>query len=128
MLGMQRFTLGFSPLLLAGPFAQNPGTTSLTARLDVAPSELLVTPVDHNWSSYNGDYTGRRYSALREIDKSNVSKLRAEWVFHVANSNHLEVTPVVVDGMMFVTSANDAFALDAQTGRTVWHYSRPITE
>ena len=128
MLGMQRFTLGFSLLLLAVPFAQHPGTTSLTARLDVAPSQLLVTPVDHNWSSYNGDYTGRRYSALREIDKSNISKLRAQWVFHVANSNHLEVTPVVVDGMMFVTSANDAFALDAQTGRTVWHYSRPITE
>ena len=128
MLGMQRFTLCFSLLLLAVPFAQNPGTTSVTARLDVAPSQLLVTPVDHNWSSYNGDYTGRRYSALREIDKSNVSELRAQWVFHVANSNHLEVTPVVVDGMMFVTSANDAFALDAQTGRTVWHYSRPITE
>ena len=128
MLGMQRFTIGFSLLLLAVPFAQHPGTTSLTARLDVAPSQLLVTPVDHNWSSYNGDYTGRRYSALREIDKSNVSELRAQWVFHVANSNHLEVTPVVVDGMMFVTSANDAFALDAQTGRTVWHYSRPITE
>jgi alcohol dehydrogenase (cytochrome c) len=125
---MQRFTLCFSLLSLAVPFAQNPGTTSVTARLDVAPSELLVTPVDHNWSSYNGDYTGRRYSALREIDKTNVSELRAQWVFHVANSNHLEVTPVVVDGMMFVTSANDAFALDAQTGRTVWHYSRPITE
>jgi alcohol dehydrogenase (cytochrome c) len=118
---MQRFTLWLSLLLLAVPFAQNPGTTSVTARLDVAPSQLLVTPIEHNWSSYNGDYTGRRYSALREIDKSNVSELRAQWVFHVANSNHLEVTPVVVDGMMLVTSANDAFALDAQTGRTVWH-------
>ena len=125
---MQRFTLCFSLLLLAVPLAQNPGTTSVTARLDVASAQLLVTPIDHNWSSYNGDYTGRRYSALREIDKSNVSQLRAQWVFHVANSNHLEVTPVVVDGMMFVTSANDAFALDAQTGRTVWHYSRPVTE
>src|SRR5437867_1829745 len=55
-------------------------------------------------------------------------ELRAQWVFHASNSNSLEVTPVVFDGLMFVTSANDAFALDAQTGRSIWHYSRPVTE
>ncbi len=102
--------------------------TSLTTRVDVQPSQLLEKPVSANWLSYNGDYTGRRYSALHEINPGNVGQLRAQWVFHAPNSNHLEVTPVVVDGIMFVTSANDAFALDAQTGRTLWHYSRPITE
>src|SRR6266446_2141361 len=51
-----------------------------------------------------------------------------QWVFHAHNSDSLEVTPVVFEGLMFVTSANDAYALDAQTGRTIWHYSRPITE
>ena len=109
-------------------FAQSPTTTSVTARVDVTSSQLLATPADHNWISYNGDYTGRRYSALREINSANVSQLRAQWVFHAPNSSHLEVTPVVVDGMMFATSANDAYALDAQSGRIVWHYSRPITE
>jgi alcohol dehydrogenase (cytochrome c) len=130
MLGTQRFTLGFFLLLIVMPLAlaQSPTTTSVTTRVEVAPSQLLATPVDHNWLSYNGDYTGRRYSALREINNANVSQLRAQWVFHAPNSNHLEVTPVVVDGMMFATSANDAYALDAQTGRIVWHYSRPITE
>src|SRR5205085_11331381 len=59
---------------------------------------------------------------------SNVAQLRAQWVFHSRNSNRLEVTPVVVNGMMFVTSANDAFALDATTGRVVWHHSRPVSE
>lgn len=110
------------------PFAQSPSTTSVTARLNVDTSQLLATPVNHNWPSYNGDYTGRRYSALREIDKANVSQLRAQWAFHAPNSSHLEVTPVVVDGMMLVTVANDAYALDAQTGRILWHHSRPITE
>jgi alcohol dehydrogenase (cytochrome c) len=110
------------------PFAQGPTTTPVTARLDVDSSQLLVTPVNHNWPSYNGDYTGRRYSALREIGKNNVSQLRAQWAFHAPNSSHLEVTPVVVDGMMLVTVANDAYALDAQTGRILWHHSRPITE
>jgi len=130
MLGTQKVTLGFFLLLFVGScaLAQGPATTSVSTLVDVAPSQLLTTPVDHNWLSYNGDYTGRRYSALREISRANVSQLRAQWVFHAPNSNHLEVTPVVVDGMMFATSANDAYALDAQTGRAVWHYSRPITE
>jgi alcohol dehydrogenase (cytochrome c) len=49
-------------------------------------------------------------------------------VFHAGNSKRLEVTPLVVNGMMFVTAANDASALDARTGRVVWHHSWPISE
>ncbi len=128
MVGWPRFTLCFAFFVIAAPCAQGPSTTPVTARLDVDTSQLLATPVSHNWPSYNGDYTGRRYSALREIDKANVSQLRAQWAFHAPNSSHLEVTPVVVDGMMLVTVANDAYALDAQTGRILWHHSRPITE
>jgi alcohol dehydrogenase (cytochrome c) len=108
--------------------AQDGRMVSLSTTVDVNPSRLLVQPVSEDWPSYNGDYTGRRFSALREIGIANVPQLRAQWVFHALNSNRLEVTPVVVDGMMFVTAANDAYALDAQTGRTLWHYSRPITE
>ncbi len=108
--------------------AQQARMTSVSTGLDVNPSRLLAKPAADNWLSYNGDYTGRRYSALRQITTDNVAQLRAQWVFHAANSSALEVTPVVADGIMFVTSANDAFALDAQTGRTLWHYSRPITE
>ncbi len=128
MVGWPRVTVCFALFVLAVPFGQGPGSTSVTARLDVDTSQLLVTPINHNWPSYNGDYTGRRYSALREIDKANVSQLRAQWAFHAPNSSHLEVTPVVVDGLMLVTVANDAYALDAQTGRILWHHSRPITE
>jgi alcohol dehydrogenase (cytochrome c) len=113
---------------IACVFAQNPSVTTISTSVDVDPSQLLVKPVSSNWPSYNGDYTGRRYSALREINTSNVSELRAQWVFHSSNSSHLEVTPVAVDGVLFVTSANDAYALDAQTGRIVWHNPRPTTE
>ena len=102
--------------------------STVSATIDVQPSQLVATPVAENWLSYNGDYTGRRYSGLREINTGNVAQLRAQWVFHAPNSSHLEVTPVVVDGVMFITAANDAYALDAQTGRTIWHYSRPVTE
>jgi alcohol dehydrogenase (cytochrome c) len=96
--------------------------------IDVSHADLSVAPPAANWPSYNGDYTGRRFSGLSQITPANVNQLRAQWVFHVRNSDSLEVTPVVVNGVMFVTAANDAYALDAQTGRTIWHASRPITE
>jgi alcohol dehydrogenase (cytochrome c) len=107
---------------------QDRGKGSFSVTVDVAPERLLTQPVGKDWVSYNGDYTGRRYSSLDQINTSNVAELRAHWVFHAPNADSLEVTPVVVDGMMFATSANDAYALDGQTGRIVWHYTRPVTE
>jgi alcohol dehydrogenase (cytochrome c) len=88
----------------------------------------LSSSSNPNWPTYHGDYTGRRYSGLSQITPANVSRLAAQWVFHSPNSDNLEGTPIVVDGLLFMTSANDAFALDARTGRTVWHYQRPVTE
>ena len=100
----------------------------VSAATDLSSEQLLAQPPAANWPSYNGDYTGRRYSSLNQINVNNVDQVRAQWVFHANNSNRLEVTPVVVDGLMLVTAANHAFALDARTGRTVWHYERPNTE
>jgi len=91
----------------------------------VGSEELLKNPPGENWLSYNGDYTGRRFSSLSEINRSNVAQMRAAWVFHPGNTQRLEATPVVIGGVMYVTSANDVFALDASTGRTLWHYARP---
>src|SRR5215467_9406001 len=54
----------------------------ITTAVSVQPSDLLVKPPAENWPSYNGDYTGRRYSALDQINPSNVDHLRAQWVFH----------------------------------------------
>src|SRR5256885_691491 len=106
---------------------QDPGNSVSTSIL-VTSEALAAQPVGANWLSYNGDYTGRRFSGLEQITPRNVGQLRAQWVFHVSNSNSMEVTPVVFDGLMFVTSANEPFALDAQTGRLIWHYSRPRSE
>jgi alcohol dehydrogenase (cytochrome c) len=103
--------------------AQSPGTTTT-----VTTDDLNTRPVGANWTSYNGDYTGRRYSNLQEVNVSNVSQLRMEWAFHPGNSQRLEVTPIVVRGVMYITAANDVFALDARSGRTLWHYQRPISQ
>ncbi|HEY4661843.1 MAG TPA: PQQ-dependent dehydrogenase, methanol/ethanol family [Terriglobales bacterium] len=102
-------------------------TSPVTTNVSVDPKDLLAQPIAENWTSYNGDYTGRRYSILHEINTSNVVQLRAAWVFHPGNSQNLEVTPIVVRGIMYVTSSNNVFALDARTGRMVWHYQRPVS-
>jgi alcohol dehydrogenase (cytochrome c) len=101
------------------------GTGATT--IDVSSAQLS-RPICNNWLSYNGDYTGRRYSGLTEVTRQNAAQLRAQWVFHSPNSNNVEGTPLVANGIMLITSANDAFALDARTGRQIWHYSRPVTE
>src|SRR6185312_12323105 len=58
------------------------------------------------------------------INANNVNKLSVQWVFPVAHFG-LETTPLVADGIMYITGPNQAFALDARTGRQIWHYSRP---
>jgi alcohol dehydrogenase (cytochrome c) len=113
--------------LVAHTAGQEQTGMTISSVIDVQAADLLVQPSGANWISYNGDYSGRRYSSLGQISPENVSQLRAQWIFHLRDANELEVTPVVVDGVMFVTSANDAFALDARTGRQIWHYARPVT-
>lgn len=107
--------------------AQEHKQSSVNAGATVSTEDLLARPVGANWTSYHGDYTGQRYSGLRQINTENVAQLRAAWVFHPGNSLRLEATPVVVNGVMYVTASNNAFALDARTGRTLWHYQRPVS-
>ena len=83
--------------------------------------------VKDNWPTYNGDYTGRRFSGLTQITPQNAGHLQAQWVFHTHTPGVLQATPVVVDGILYFTGSNDAFALNAQTGQTLWHYARPIS-
>src|SRR5277367_518054 len=80
-----------------------------------------------DWPSYNGEASGNRYSALKQIDKTNIAQLAPKWVFTLMNTSRLQGTPVVVNGIMYMTSANECYALDAGTGRQIWHYQRPRT-
>lgn len=117
------FVIALHGSTLAGQQAQVSPANVVTVRAE----DLSAVPVGANWTSYNGDYTGRRYSSLNQINVSNVSKLRASWAFHPGNSQRLEATPLVVRGIMYVTSANDAVALDAQTGRVLWRHQRALS-
>jgi alcohol dehydrogenase (cytochrome c) len=107
---------------------QQPSTPQNSGEVDVHSSDLLNTVVRDNWPSYNGDYTGRRYSSLTQVNAKNAHELRAQWIFHSRNAGILEGTPEVVNGIMFFTGSNDAYALDAATGKVLWHHERAVSE
>jgi alcohol dehydrogenase (cytochrome c) len=112
------------------------GLTDLQLRTDDQRVHLLrkatggryrVVSSQRDWTSYHGDVSGNRYTSLTQIDKGNVGRLTPRWVFPMPNVGQVETTPVVVDGLMYVSSANEAWALDAGNGRAIWHFQRPRT-
>ena len=100
-------------LFAAGPAAQAP-----FARLREAASE------PHNWLTYSGDYFSQRYSTLDQITPANAGDLELQWVYQTPVFGPWQATPIVVDGVMYVSQRpNDIVALDARTGRVYWVYS-----
>jgi len=78
-----------------------------------------------NWLTYWGDYQGRHYSSLKQIDTANVSRLQAQWSAQLPGQSILEATPLVVDGVMYTSgSPGTVVALDARTGLQIWRYQR----
>jgi alcohol dehydrogenase (cytochrome c) len=88
----------------------------------------LVTS-QRDWTTYHGDIGGNRYSTLMQITKGNVSRLAPRWMFPLAGvTGSVETTPLVIEGVMYVSSANEVWALDAGSGRELWHYQQPRTK
>jgi PQQ-dependent dehydrogenase (methanol/ethanol family) len=78
-----------------------------------------------NWLTYWGDYQGQHYSALKQINTTNVRQLQARWSAQLLGQSSLEATPLVVDGIMYTTgSPGTVVALDAKTGLQIWRYQR----
>ena len=81
--------------------------------------EILRGP-GANWLTYSGDYKGWRYSPLQQITRENVARLVPKWTYNLGPQ--LETTPIVFDGVMYVTTSNQVDALDARTGRRIWRF------
>jgi alcohol dehydrogenase (cytochrome c) len=82
-----------------------------------------------DWTTYHGDVSGNRYTTMTQIDRSNVTRLAPRWVFPMPNvAGSVETTPLVVDGVMYVSSANEAWAIDAGNARQLWHFQRARTK
>ena len=83
------------------------------------------TPSD--WLTYSGNFQAQRFSALDQINTQNVSTLKPSWVYQMRNPGIVETTPIVADGVMYITEPpSTATALDARTGRPLWTYTPRI--
>ena len=81
-----------------------------------------------NWLSYSGSFQSQRHSSLSQITPANVKNLELQWVFQQRSLEKFEATPLVVDGVMYVTQApDDVIALDAATGRIFWTYAANVS-
>src|ERR1700694_3459342 len=76
------------------------------------------------WRDYGGSADSAQYSALRQINRSNVNQLEVAWIYPTGDGNRYFFNPIVIDGLMYVLAKNNSIvALDASTGKEIWSYS-----
>jgi acido-empty-quinoprotein group A len=93
------------------------------------PKLIGKTPTT-SWNTFNGDYTGQRYSTLTEITAANVNQIVPQWTYKIdsigaqrgAPAPIIKCTPLMVNGVLYITIPDHVWALDANTGKEVWHY------
>jgi alcohol dehydrogenase (cytochrome c) len=90
----------------------------------LAPSTLL-NPGPDSWPTFNGDYSGRRYSTLARITAANVKALSLAWLYPIPAGGPIKSTPLLIDGVLYFSTPDHAYAIDARTGRMGWHYAWP---
>src|SRR5207245_4976751 len=98
------------------------------ARGQVTAQRLLDSGKEpQNWLMYSGDYAGRRFSALDQVNTSNVAALVPKWVYQTMAGGKFETTSLVVDGILYATGQDDrVYALDARSGRPIWQYQQTL--
>jgi glucose dehydrogenase len=87
-------------------------------------ASALLQPATTTWPTYNGDYSGRRFSTLEQINSSNVGNLTLAWVFETETQG-IKSTPLEVNGILYFSVPDYVWAVDARTGRKIWEYHRP---
>ena len=99
------------------------------------PAALLKPPTD-TWPTYNGDYSGRRFSTLTQINASNVGTITQAWTWRATAAragttsqpgfgSAVKATPLEVNGILYFSEPDNVWALDARTGEQTWHYQYP---
>src|SRR5215813_13038320 len=91
----------------------------------------IANPKPGTWPTYNGDYSGRRFSPLKQINVDNVRDLKPAWTYqadsgpgaNMFGAQDIKSTPLFVDGVLYFTVPDHAWAVDARTGKQIWHYT-----
>ena len=92
---------------------------------------IVGKPPTTAWPTFNGDYTGQRFSSLQQINDSNVASLQLQWSYRIADVGAqrgapvpvIKATPLLVNGTLYFTIPNNVYAVDARTGAKLWSYS-----
>ncbi len=121
---MKRLLTLASVLGLCAAFAWPTGASHATApQVGVTQG----TPTD-SWPMYNGDYSGRRFSTLTKINDKNIGSLSLAWIYRVNTAGappagNIKGTPIMVNGVIYLTLPDHVWAIDARTGRQIWHHA-----
>lgn len=120
-----RFKLGAAFLAVA--------VVLFPATLSAESTSALLQPATTEWSTQGGNYGNERYSALDQINTTNVKGLKAAWVTHLGSGlgakYSFEGSPLVQDGVMYIPTGNDdIFALNATTGALLWQWQSGIDQ
>ena len=131
MAAWPRIVLAGSVLALlaaCGP-TEKPATTEPEAKAFAAVDAQRIETASGGaeWLTYGGTYDEQRHSTLTAINKDNVDQLGVAWTYDLATNRGVEATPIVVDGVMYVTSAwSIVYALDAKTGAELWEHDPDV--
>ena len=141
MVKRNRFSIGVSTLSVAAMLFMAPtaavseetGSGTLYGDMHTVTQDMLsrADGDGNNFLHTNGNYSQTRYYPARQINSDNVGDLRPAWIFQTEIVESLETSPIVVEGVMYVTTSfNHVYALNAETGEQIWHYKHkmgPIT-
>ncbi len=78
-----------------------------------------------SWLTFHGDYSGQRHTNLTEITPDNVAKLQQVWRFETRQNQQIKASPIVAGGVLYITTPDNIWALDARTAAELWHYQNP---
>ncbi|MEM8615706.1 MAG: PQQ-dependent dehydrogenase, methanol/ethanol family [Pseudomonadota bacterium] len=122
------FLAACGPEPISSDAASSASTEELATASSVTTQRILNAAATPNeWLSYGFDYEETRHSPLTKISTANVADLGVAWTYDLATSRGVESTPIVVDGVMYVTSAwSIVYALDAKTGEELWVYDPDV--
>jgi alcohol dehydrogenase (cytochrome c) len=94
-----------------------------------SPGRFREVTSQADWTTYNGVTTANRFSTLSQITPQNVARVVPKWIFTMEGATARgQTTPLVVQGIMYISSSNECWALDAGSGREIWHFQRPRTK
>src|SRR6266508_339581 len=91
------------------------------------PATLLNPPAD-SWPTYHGDSSGQRHSKLTQITPANVKQMTLAWAFQTGQTQQIKAVPILVNGVIYVSTPDNVWAVDARSGRQIWRYAYPANE